>query len=170
MYVSYYTAVVFAERARQRMREQRAAADRRKRRIRLVAFGGGLVAALASLTGVVVADYESSFLLSMTTALVWGVFAMLIAVLPTDEDLVRGLCVYMVLLLLPLGWYIWWLARPWSIVVLNPWATTELLENSTWSALAIVISLLSSAAVSRPGVTPSSPACCPAASTPAPAR
>ena len=130
MYVSFYASVVFEERAG---------------RIRLVAFGGGLVAALASLAGVVVADYESSFLLIMTTALVWGVFAMLIAVLPTDEDLVRGLCVYMVLLLLPLGWYIWWLARPWSIVVLNPWATTELLENSTWSALAIVISLLSSA-------------------------
>jgi len=51
MYVSFYASVVFQERARQRMREQRAAADRRKRRIRLVAFGGGLVVALASFAG-----------------------------------------------------------------------------------------------------------------------
>ena len=53
MYVSFYASVVFQERARLRMREQRAAADRRKRRIRLVAFGGGLVICLASIAAAI---------------------------------------------------------------------------------------------------------------------
>ena len=110
MYVSYYTSVVFAERARQRMREQRAAADRRKRRIRLVAFGGGMVAALASLAFVVVGILLDSVIGStivsiMAPAAFWGGFSMGLAVLPTDENLVRGLSVYLVLLLLLLGWF-----------------------------------------------------------------
>ena len=114
MYVSFYTSVVFAERARQRMREQRAAADRRKRRIRLVAFGGGLVAFWASLAGVLIGLLLGSEIIIVSIiisifapAAVWGLFSMLLAVQPTDEDLVRGLSVNTVLGLLPFGWFLW---------------------------------------------------------------
>merc|ERR1719310_1991510 len=108
MYVSFYAAVVFAEFARQRLREQRAAADRRKRRIRLVAFGGGLVVCLVSLAGIVVergrllgSFYIDTIITITAPAAAWGGFLMLLAVLPTDEDLVRGLSVFLMLLSLP---------------------------------------------------------------------
>ena len=121
MYVSFYASVVFAERARQRMREQRAAADRRKRRMRLAAFGVGGVFFMTSLPITFVAillhsliGYSSligSTMYSITApAAIWGVFSMLLVVLPTDEDLIRGLSVYLAFLGLPNGWFFWSLA------------------------------------------------------------
>ncbi|EOD27613.1 hypothetical protein EMIHUDRAFT_235468 [Emiliania huxleyi CCMP1516] len=146
MYASFYTSVVFEERARQRMREQRAAADRRKRRIRLVAFGGGLVALLASLAGIVVGLLQSSPMISATIlsimgiAFFWGVFSMLLAVLPTDEDLLRGLSVNLALPLL--GWFFWWLAgRP-----LHPLTTANLWSFSAAFSLLAMCDCLAAAA------------------------
>ena len=140
MYVSFYTSVVFAERARQRMREQRAAADRRKRRIRLVAFGGGLVAFLASLAGVLIGLLLGSEIIIVSIiisifapAAVWGLFSMLLAVQPTDEDLVRGLSVNPVLGLLPFGWFLWSATG------------NSLAESAVLSLLAMTFSLTSAA-------------------------
>ena len=141
MYVSFYASVVFEERARQRMREQRAAADRRKRRIRLVAFGGGLVVVLTSLAFVVVDIIMlagNTFESIMGPVAVWGVFSMLLAVLPTDEDLVRGLSVYPVLLFLPLGWFFWW----WVEVGVSPSAAAV---SAMMSVLAMSFSLAAAA-------------------------
>ena len=149
MYVSFYLSVVFEERARQRMCEQRAAADRRKRRIRLVAFGGGLVFVLASVAAVVAGFLNPKSTLERMIPIVastgfWGLFAMLLAVLHTDENLVRGLCVCLGFLLLSCGWLFWWLAER----KLHPLTAADPWEIAIGSAVAINFSLASAALLS----------------------
>ncbi|EOD07067.1 hypothetical protein EMIHUDRAFT_198333 [Emiliania huxleyi CCMP1516] len=147
MYVGFYASVVFMERARQRMREQRAAADRRQRRIRLATFFTGWSIFLTTGPGWAVRSaiqgrWNDTIGGVMMAAGVVSSLSSLLTLRSMDEDLVRGFAVYIVPLLLSFGWVFWWFAeRP-----LRPLTTANLWADSgAGSLISMDFSLLAAA-------------------------